>query len=232
MTETDPLVCHTSLSDKINAVLQQESDRLSVGTVLDAIGTQGFGLLLIIISLPSALPAPGPGYSTPLGCLITFLGLQMLIGRRIPWLPERCRKWSISGKTAQAVLRRGSRFFRFIERFVRPRLSWIVAPAAHRLFALGTTAMGLLMILPIPLTNTLPAVVVFLVGVSLSERDGLIGIVAAAIGIAAVCLYGAIIALVVYFVLYLDGNPTEFIEWMKSLLSSSAPAAAAETIVH
>lgn len=92
--------------------------------------------------------------------------------------------------------------------------------------------MGLLMILPIPLTNTLPAVVVFLVGVSLSERDGLIGIVAAAIGIAAVCLYGAIIALVVYFVLYLDGNPTEFIEWMKSLLSSSAPAAAAETIVH
>lgn len=230
MTETEQHAPHTSLSEKLHAVLNLGSERLSVGTILDWIGNQGFGLLLIIISLPSALPAPGPGYSTPLGCLIVFLGVQMVAGRRTPWLPERWRKWSVAGKTARMVLRRSERFFRFIERFVRPRLTWIVAPAAHRLFALGTVAMGLLMILPIPLTNTLPAIVVFLIGVSLSERDGLVGIAAAAIGLAALCLYGVIIGLIIYFIFHLNGDPAEFVEWMKSLFSSSPPLAPPELI--
>jgi hypothetical protein len=215
---------HKSLSGKIHAVLNFDDDRLSIGTILNAIGSQGFGLLLIIVSLPSAVPVPGPGYSTPLGCLIVFLGLQMVVGRRTPWLPQRCRRWSFSAATARAILRRSERFFRFIERFVRPRLFWLLSPVAQRMFAIGVIVMGMLMIVPIPLTNTLPAVVVFLVGVSVCERDGLVGIAAGAVGIAAVCLYAVIIALILYFILHLKGDPSEFIEWLKSSLSSS-PAA-------
>ena len=57
--------------------------------------------------------------------------------------------------------------------------------------------MSALMILPIPLTNTFPAMVIFLVGVGLSEEDGLLAILAFAIGLAALALYGAIIYLLI-----------------------------------
>jgi hypothetical protein len=53
--------------------------------------------------------------------------------------------------------------------------------------------MALLMILPIPLTNTFPAMVIFLIGVGLTEKDGLFGIIAYSIGICAVTLYVLII---------------------------------------
>lgn len=225
MSESNNDARHKTLSAKIHTVLKFDGERLSVGAILTAIGSQGFGLLLIIISLPSALPAPGPGYSTPLGCLIVFLGLQMVAGRRMPWLPKRCRGWSFSAKTGQAILRRSERFFAFIERFVRPRLLWVLSPVVQRMLAIGTIIMGMLMILPIPLTNTLPAIVVFLIGVALCERDGLVGIAAGVIGIAALCLYAVITGLIVYFIFHLNGDPAEFIEWFKSLLKSSPPPA-------
>ncbi len=48
-----------------------------------------FGFLLVILSLPSALPVPAPGYSTPFGILIFILAVQLIIGAKIPWLPQR-----------------------------------------------------------------------------------------------------------------------------------------------
>ena len=38
-----------------------------------------FGFLLVILSLPSALPVPAPGYSTPFGVLIFLLASWVLI---------------------------------------------------------------------------------------------------------------------------------------------------------
>ena len=53
--------------------------------------------------------------------------------------------------------------------------------------------MAILMTLPIPTTNTFPAAVIFLIGVGLSEEDGLFCMVATALGIAAIALYASVI---------------------------------------
>ncbi|MEM7792408.1 MAG: exopolysaccharide biosynthesis protein, partial [Verrucomicrobiota bacterium] len=51
--------------------------------------------------------------------------------------------------------------------------------------------------LPIPLTNTFPAMVIFLIGIGLSEEDGLLAIAAFGVGLAAVALYAYIIYLLI-----------------------------------
>jgi hypothetical protein len=54
-------------------------------------------------------------------------------------------------------------------------------------------AMGCLMAIPIPGTNTAPAMVVFLTGVALTERDGLLLIGASILGCLATIFYAVIL---------------------------------------
>ena len=78
---------HT-LTEELKQLLQNNTGELSIGDICSAINDKGFGLLLIILSLPSALPIPAPGYSTPFGIAIALIGIQMLGGGRTIWLPK------------------------------------------------------------------------------------------------------------------------------------------------
>lgn len=91
------------------------------------------------------------------------------------------------------MLGAAAKFLKKIERFIRPRQRWIRSRPGQAGLAIVIFIMACLMMLPIPLTNTFPAMVIFLIGVGLSEEDGLLAIGAFGIGIVAVCLYAAII---------------------------------------
>jgi hypothetical protein len=47
-------------------------------------GERTFGSLLVILSLPRALPVPTPGYSTPFGVLISLLAIQLISRDKTP----------------------------------------------------------------------------------------------------------------------------------------------------
>ena len=167
----------------------------SIGELCEAVGEKGFGLLLVILSLPSALPLPAPGYSTPLGIALALIALQMLAGRQSLWLPGKLHGLRIQPKLAGKMVSAASRFLRAIERWIKPRQLWIRSRGGQAALAAVVLLMSALMILPIPLTNTLPAMVIFLIGVGLSEEDGLLAILAFVVGLLAVALYAAIIYL-------------------------------------
>jgi hypothetical protein len=196
--QTDtPEPSHESLANTLEQVLASENvSGPSIGEITTAVGEKGFGLMLLVLALPSALPVPAPGYSTPFGIVIALIALQMLLGRKTVWLPTRLKNVRIQPSLARKMIGVASKFLRKIERFIRPRQKWIRSSAGQAGLALVIIIMACLMILPIPLTNTFPAMVVFLIGVGLSEEDGLLAIGAFAIGCAAVVLYGYIIYLV------------------------------------
>ncbi|MEC8330103.1 MAG: exopolysaccharide biosynthesis protein [Verrucomicrobiota bacterium] len=183
---------HT-LTEELKQLLQNNTGELSIGDICSAINDKGFGLLLIILSLPSALPIPAPGYSTPFGIAIALIGIQMLGGGRTIWLPKKINAFKIKSSVASKMIQVGTRFIQELERFIRPRIHAVYSGVGYTLAALLIIIMALLMILPIPLTNTFPAMVIFLIGVGLTEKDGLFGIIAYSIGICAVTLYVLII---------------------------------------
>jgi len=191
---------HTSLCEALSRFSQLDADRdHTLGELLEAIDDKGFGLLLIILALPSALPLPATGYSTPFGIMIVTLGVQMLRGRHTPWLPEKAKKTRLPRRLFRGMIDGGTKFLGWVEHLIRPRFYWITKTNGRRLLATLVLLMGALMCLPIPGTNSFPAGVVFLVGVCLSEEDGLVGVAACLAGLLALAVYAAAIFFLIQF---------------------------------
>jgi len=215
-----------SLSQNLKRSLSAgDGEKVSVRRIIDNVGEQGFGLLLMVLSLPSALPIPAAGYSTPFGIMFILLGFQMLLGRHRPWLPERALNASLSASFAENTIGKAASLIARIESLVRPRLEWINSAFGIRLMGFVVVVMAALMTLPIPLTNTAPAFVIFLIGVGLSEKDGLFSIGACGLGIVAIGLY----AIVIYVLVTQGMDGVEALKnWIKESLglqTDPAPSA-------
>jgi len=181
----------------------------------ERIGDRGFGMLLVVLALPSALPIPAAGYSVPFGILLVLLALQMLIGRQRPIIPRRMGALRIGGGLGRKVLKSAAWFLEKIELVVRPRMRWITGRPGQVLMGFLVLAMAILMMIPIPMTNTAPAAVIFLIGVGLTEEDGLLALGACFLGSLAVLFYAGLIAAIIWF----GPEVTEHLKaWALSLL--------------
>lgn len=197
MQRTTQAQQHQSLGKTLKDLLGTENkSALSIQEITSAVGEKGFGLLLVVLSLPSALPVPAPGYSTPFGIVIALVALQMSFSRRTLWLPRMLANIRIKPKLAHSMLDSASNLLLTVERYIKPRQRWISGRPGQLGLSIVIIIMAFLMMLPIPLTNTFPAIVIFLIGVGLAEEDGLLALGAFFIGCFALFLYAGIIYLV------------------------------------
>src|SRR5690554_4141221 len=147
-------------------------DRVRLGEVFNGLGKRSFGMLLFICTLPAFIPVPGVGGAVS-GPLVILVGLQLLVGRRTPWLP---RFIASRGPHRRALARFRDLLAPWLdrlERIVRPRASALLDHRlATALTGLLLALLGLLLSLPIPLTNYLFGVLLLLFAFALLERDG------------------------------------------------------------
>jgi hypothetical protein len=143
--------------------------------ILAATQGRGFNLLLLLIGLPLLTPIPLPGFSTLFGFVVMLIGARLALGRQ-PWLPEKILQHELPAHFIARLLGAASRMVRWLEVLLRPRLDFLHEQRLYRHVA-GTLIMfsGLLLLLPlpIPLTNWLPALTVVLLAAGAMERDGL-----------------------------------------------------------
>jgi len=192
-------MAHLTLSEELQSLLSTEGDSLSVAQLVERVGDRGFGLLLLVLALPSALPVPAAGYSVPFGMLLVVLALQMLLGKTRPVFPKRLEQLTLSRSTAEKLLKGTAWIFKRLEWIVRPRMRWVGQRGGLTLMGGLVLAMAILMMIPIPMTNTFPAFVIFLIGVGLTEEDGFFAMGACLVGIFAVLLYAALVwAIIAY----------------------------------
>jgi hypothetical protein len=196
--EAKSLNDRNTLSKALKSILTEYADKaVSLGELRTKVADKGFGLLLMILSLPSALPIPAPGYSTPFGIAIILIGFQLIMRRKSIWLPLRIARVQLRPSLSNKMLGTALKFLSRTEKWIKPRRKWITTSIGHTALALIVCIMAGLMILPIPLTNTFPAMVIFLIGIGLAEEDGLLALFAFAIGLCAIALYGFIIYLLI-----------------------------------
>lgn len=161
------------LSEIFLGVLDTDADgTVSVEEVLQRAGNRGYGLLLILLAIPAFIPVLPPGTSTVLGMLMSLVALQMIFGRRVPWIPARWRRHRLAPQTVIALQTRGVALLRKLERISRPRGSPLVRNGvALRWHALLVIFMALVLSSPLPFLNTLPAIGVLLIGIGLLNHD-------------------------------------------------------------
>jgi hypothetical protein len=174
-TPPDAAPARVTFSQELGELAVQFAGRpVTLAEILAATKGRGFNLLLLFIALPFITPIPTPGVSIPFGMVIAIIGARLALGRE-PWLPKRLLNRELPPRLLNGVLTAGGRVLRFLEKFLRPRLLFIHEHFIYRhLAGLFITVSGLFMLLPLPVpfSNGLPAwAVVFLAAAAL-ERDG------------------------------------------------------------
>jgi hypothetical protein len=149
-----------------------EDETVTLGELRDRLARRGFGLLMVLLALPTLIPVLPPGSAAFIGLLYILLSLQMLFGRDEPWLPARLSRFRLSARTITALRDRGVPFLRRVERFSRPRPLLVDERIASRVVALVVLLLGIVLLTPLPFLNTLPALAVMLMGIGLLNRDG------------------------------------------------------------
>jgi len=168
--------------------------QIKIGELLDLMPRRGFGFLLVAISLPSAFPLPAGGYSLPFALLIILLALQIMVGRSSPFLPHKVRSKNITARAITFIQKRGIPFLRRMERISKPRLEFL-----HRrrpfnfLIGLVILLVALVMLLPVPGTNTIFALAILLMGFGMANNDGLFILGGGLLGLAALAILSAIV---------------------------------------
>jgi hypothetical protein len=133
----------------------------------DAFGDRAFGLLILLLLLPSLLPGMASVFGTP----VLILGVQMGLGRRVPKLPAFIARQSFKREDLLRLTGASSKWVSKIEHYVKPRPGWFVSPMGDKLFGWLTAYVALMLILPGPGTNGPPAFGNIVMALGLVEHD-------------------------------------------------------------
>jgi hypothetical protein len=161
-----------------------------VGDIANRLDERGFGLLLVLLGLPTLIPVLPPGTAATMGILYIFGAFQMMLARERPWLPRRVAEYRLSARVVQALRDRGVDLLRRVERLSRPRWTPFSDAVLVRVVAVVVLAMGLVLSLPLPFLNTLPAISMIIVGVGVMNRDGVFLLAGAGVALATLSLVG------------------------------------------
>ena len=160
---------------------QADGDRTSVGTIVDALYDRSFGVLIILFALPNAfLPL-----AWVLGLPILLFTVQMAFGRQEPWLPDIMRRQSMKRETFIKVISFAARYLAKIEVWLKPRWNFLTTNAVERILGVYMTFLTLVLLVPAPFGNYLPAFGLAIIAAGLLEKDGLaifIGTIVGALG--------------------------------------------------
>lgn len=196
-------------ADRLSAILTaiakgQERERISIADLLHALEHRAIGALMFIFAVPNAIPVP-PGVSAILGAPLIFLSFQLMIGRR-PWLPRIITDRSLSRVDFEKVVDLAAPWLAKAERLMRPRFEYLAKPPAEFLVGAICLILSIILFLPIPLGNMLPAFTICVLALGVLERDGVwigIGIVCA---ITAVVIVWGVMWAMLWAALFVLGN--------------------------
>ncbi|HAR07325.1 MAG: exopolysaccharide biosynthesis protein exod [Cobetia sp.] len=162
--------------------LLEELDReiegdISLGDILEHFNSRGFGPLLVLPALLVLLPTGAiPGVPTTCALFIVLTAGQLLLGRRMPWLPRRLARFSFEHQRLTHGVERARPWTRRLDRLLKPRLSFMTRGIAYRGIAALTILLATAMV-PlelVPFAAALPAATLLLLGLGLIGEDGLV----------------------------------------------------------
>jgi hypothetical protein len=168
-------------------------DQVTLGKLVEVLGDRAFGALLLVFALPNLIPVPLPGLSTVLGIPMVLFAVQLMVGMPRPWLPKRLSSMTLPRSTVEVLAQRTTHWLERVERLLRPRLVVLAEGYGERLIGLYVLALSLVLCLPIPLGNWLPALAVCLMSIGIIEKDGLVVAIGGVVGAAAIAVVASVI---------------------------------------
>ena len=153
-------------------------------------------LFLVLMALP-ALPLPTGGLTHLFELITVLLALEVIAGRRSVWLPKRWRGMNLPKSVVNSGLPKLVSFIAWLEKYSRPRFSQLMS---HR-FTLQILGLVIIVFavfaafaIPFSGLDTLPALGIVLIALSIILEDFLlmlVGILVGSIGVGLVIGLGS-----------------------------------------
>ncbi|BDU74288.1 exopolysaccharide biosynthesis protein [Mesoterricola silvestris] len=150
----------------LHDLLDHDRD-VRLGELLDAAGEQSYGLLILLLALPSLVPALNTGLAPVGGAAVMAIGYQLGKGVPHPWVPQRILALPIhKGAVKHALARLEGLLLRWSSRTAERH------PLSRRWMGAALVWTGFLLALPVPLpfANIIPAAVLCLLGAAVMEQ--------------------------------------------------------------
>ncbi|MDA4844697.1 exopolysaccharide biosynthesis protein [Hoeflea poritis] len=183
-----------SLSDLLKQISETMGPSITLREIAEAMDERSFGAFLLVFSIPNLIPLP-PGATLILGLPLIFISWQIVAGRDKIWLPQRLANYTLDKKTLQKIVRRSEPWLKWMEAWVRPRNWPLTSPMSERVFGIYTLFMSIIVVIPIPFGNWLPAFAIATIGLAHTEHDGNCLAVGSIIGLVAALIFAFVLFL-------------------------------------
>lgn len=195
MTEQAARAGAETIGETLRRVVQAgTTERVTLGEVILGFGHRAYGLLMLLLGLPMALPVSAiPGISTVFGVPLVVVAAQLALGRSSPRLPRVLAERGVPRASMARILERAEPWLRKAERMTRPRLPVLTGWLAERLTGALCVVLAIVMALPIIGGNQPPGIAISLFAVGLLERDGVFMLLGIGATIAAFFILSAVV---------------------------------------
>jgi len=152
---------------------------------------KSFAVIFTLLLAFSALPIPTGGLSHAFGIIAALIALQVLIGRRSLWIPERWRSLHINRSMQEKFIPALIRLIRWLEKYSRPRYSYILqSRPVVRFYGLAVFVFALAVGVSPPFSglDTLPSLGVVLMSLAIVLEDFYLFLVGLVVGVFGVSL--------------------------------------------
>jgi hypothetical protein len=181
------------LSQLLRNLALNAGPKITLRDLAIAMEDRSFGAFLVVFALPNLIPLP-PGATFILGLPLIFVAWQMFASRRTRiWLPKKMGDYAFENATFFVFVNRISPWLQRAETLVQPRFWFLGGRMAERLVGLLALILAIVIFLPIPFGNWLPAFALAIIGFAHTERDGLGLAAGALIGIVSLVVAGAVV---------------------------------------
>ena len=186
------------VSDQLERWLEGDHPK-TLGSLIELFGEKSFAIVFVLLLAVPALPLPTGGATHVFEVIAMLLALELIIGRREIWLPERWKGRQIAGASGGRLMGSLLRLIRWFERFSRPRLGVLLRQRLSGIgFGVLVLALSLTAFVAPPFTglDTLPALGVVLLSLGVLLEDivvAIAGVVVGALGAVLVIGLGSLV---------------------------------------
>jgi len=145
---------------------------LTLDEFLEGLETRSFAFAIAALDVINCVPTGIPWLSTVTGVPMFLLAIQYFLGRPAPSLPDFIGRRGFPRGKLQDVLFRARRYIERVENAVHPRHDWWVSGLPRQAMLLTWMLLIVLLALPLPFDNLLPALAILFFCLALIEGDG------------------------------------------------------------
>lgn len=185
---------YRSTSDIIRELAAYEGAAIRISDLSERLSDRGFGFMLLLFALPSAIPIPIPVVSMLTSLPLLFFAVQLCLGKERIWLPHWLADRHIPMISLRRLIQKSLPLLMRLEKVVKPRLDTITTRQFERLAGMLILLLAFLIALPVPLGNFPLGVAIVFLALAISERDGVMMITGWLFTVFALCFFAALVA--------------------------------------